>query len=200
MKFDVQNYPYNSKRNVIFSKNGMCASGNPQASAAGLDILKKGGNAVDAIVAMAAALPIVEPTGNGIGADNFALIHMNGKLYGFNGSGPSPKSLSYEALKARGYDKIPSYGVEPIDVPGAPAGWAAIHERFGTLSFEEVLQPAIDYARFGYVVQPNVARLWDEAFTTYSKFKDNPQFQPWFDTFADKGRPYEAGEIFKSED
>ncbi len=200
MKFDVQNYPYNSKRNVIFSSNGMCSSGNPHASAAGLDILKKGGNAVDAIIAMAAALPIVEPTGNGIGADNFALIHMDGKLYGFNGSGPSPKALSYEALLERKHDKIPSYGVEPINVPGAPAGWASIHEKFGTLSFEEVMQPAIDYARNGYVVQPNVARLWVEAFNNYSKYKDDPQFQPWFDTFADKGRPYHAGEVFKSED
>lgn len=200
MKFDVQNYPYNSKRNVIYSKNGMCASGNPQASAAGLDILKKGGNAVDAIIAMAAALPIVEPSGNGIGADNFALIHMDGKLYGYNGSGPSPKKLCYDALKERKHDKIPSYGVEPINVPGAPMGWAEIHERFGTLDFEEVLEPAINYARDGYVVQPNVARLWEEAYNTYSKFRDKKEFQPWFDTFAKGDGPYEAGDIFKCED
>lgn len=200
MKFDVLDYPYPSKRNVVYSKNGMCASGNPQSSAAGLDILKKGGNVADAIVAMASTLPVVEPSGNGIGADNFLLIHMDGKLYGLNSSGPAPKALDYYALKKRGYDKIPSYGVEPIDVPGAPAGWVAINERFGKLDFKEVLKPAINYARNGYVVQPNVARLWDEAFEIYSKYKDDPQFHPWFETFADKGRPYYPGEIFKSED
>lgn len=200
MKFNLQDYPYNSKRNVVIAKNGMCSSGNPQASAAGLDILKRGGNAVDAIIAMATALPIVEPTGNGIGADNFALIHMDGKLYGFNGSGPSPKALSYEELVKRGHEKIPSYGSEPINVPGAPDGWAQIHERFGRLKFEQVLEPAISYARNGYVIQPNVGRLWDEAFGIYSKFKGDPQFDPWFETFADKGRPYRTGEVFKSED
>lgn len=200
MKFDVQNYPYNSKRNVVYSKNGMCASGNPHASAAGLEILKKGGNAVDAIIAMASTLPVVEPTGNGIGADNFAIIHMNGKIYGYNGSGPAPKDLSYEKLKERGYDQIPSYGVEPIDVPGAPKGWADIHERFGKLDFEEVLQPAISYARDGFVLQPNVARLWQDAFDTYSKFRDKKEFDPWFDHYSKDGKSYQAGQIFKSED
>lgn len=200
MKFNVQDYPYNSKRNVIYAKNGMAASGNPQASAAGLEILRRGGNAIDAAVAMAAALPVVEPTGNGIGADCFALIYFEGKLYGLNSSGPAPKGLSYDSLVEKGYDKIPSYGVHPIDVPGSPAGWAAMSERFGKLPFEEVLQPAIDYARDGYVIQPNVARLWDEAYTTYSKFKDKAEFKPWFDTFSHNDGPYSAGEVFKSED
>lgn len=200
MKFDNLNYPYNSKRNVVMAKNAMCASGNPQASAAGLEILKQGGNAVDAAIAMAATLAIVEPTANGIGGDNFAIIHMNKKIYGFNGSGPSPKSLSHNALTARGHKSIPIYGVEPITVPGAPAGWASIHEKFGKLSFSEVLQPAINYARDGYVVQPTVAKYWKVAFEKFLKFKDEPQYKPWFDLFTKNGQPYMAGEIFKSED
>lgn len=200
MKFDVQSYPYSSKRNVIYSKNSMAASGNPQVSAAALEILKKGGNAVDAIIAMAVTQTVVEPTGNGIGSDNFALIHMDGNLYGLNGSGPSPKKLTRKALVDRDYESIPSYGVEPINVPGTPAGWAAMHEKFGSLDFEELFKPAIKYAREGYVVQPNVARLWDEAFEIYSKQEKKEEFKPWFDTFSKDGRAYQAGEVFKSED
>lgn len=200
MNFDALNYPYNSKRNIVYAKNGMCASGNPQASQVGIDILKKGGNAVDAAIAMASTLAIVEPTSNGIGSDNFAILHMNGKLYGFNGSGPSAKLISYKELKNRGFDSIPKHGVIPVNVPGAPAGWAEIHNKFGVLNFQEVMQPSIDYARHGYVVQPTVAKYWKKTFNDYLKFKEDPQFKAWFDTFADKGRPYLAGEVFKSEE
>ena len=129
IKFDPQNYPYPSKRNVVYARNGMCNAGNPHAASAGLQTLLKGGNAVDAAVAMASAMPVVEPTGNGLGAACFVIHGHEGKMYGLNASGPAPKSLSVAALKDRGFEKIPSYGVEPIDVPGAVAGWMTLHER-----------------------------------------------------------------------
>lgn len=106
IKFDPQNYPYPSKRNVVYARNGMCNAGNPHAASAGLQTLLKGGNAVDAAVAMASAMPVVEPTGNGLGADCFVILWYEGKMYGLNSSGPAPKSLSVAALKDRGFEKF----------------------------------------------------------------------------------------------
>ena len=132
--------------------------------------------------------------------DNFALIWYKDKLYGLNSSGFAPKSISVAALKERGHTKIPSYGVIPINVPGAPAGWVAMNQRFGNLSLEECMAPAIDYAENGYAVAPNVGRLWDEAFNIYSQFKDSEEFAGWFDTFAPKNRPFKIGEVFRNQD
>ena len=187
LNFDAQDYPYASKRHVVYARNGMCNAGNPHAASAGLQVLLKGGNAVDAAVAMASAMPVVEPTGNGIGADCFAIVWFKGRMYGLNASGPAPMANSVAALKARGHEKIPSYGVEPIDVPGCVGGWAALHERFGSMPLEEVMAPAIRYAEEGYPVTPNISRLWEEAFNIYSKYRDRPEFKGWFDTFAPNG-------------
>lgn len=200
IKFDPQNYPYPSKRNVVYARNGMCNAGNPHAASAGLQTLLKGGNAVDAAIAMASAMPVVEPTGNGLGADCFVILWYEGKMYGLNASGPAPKSLSVAALKDRGFEKIPSYGVEPIDVPGAVAGWMTLHERFGKLPLEEVMAPAIRYAEEGYPVTPNISRLWQEAFENYSKYRERPEFQGWFDTFAPNNTWLKPGEMFRCPD
>ena len=200
IKFDPQNYPYPSKRNVVYARNGMCNAGNPHAASAGLQTLLKGGNAVDAAIAMASAMPVVEPTGNGLGADCFVILWYEGKMYGLNASGPAPKSLSVAALKDRGFEKIPSYGVEPIDVPGAVAGWMTLHERFGKLPLEEVMAPAIRYAEEGYPVTPNISRLWQEAFENYSKYRDRPEFQGWFDTFAPNNTWLKPGEMFRCQE
>ena len=127
-KFDAQNYPYASKRSVVYAKNGMVCVGNPTAASAGLQTLLKGGNAIDAAITVATCQPVVEPTGNGLGSDCFALIWYKGKLYGINGSGPAPMAASIAALKERGFDKIPPYGVEPINVPGAVGAWMEIHK------------------------------------------------------------------------
>ena len=153
MQFDAQDYPYASKRHVVYARNGMVCAGNPTATAAGLKTLLKGGNAIDAAVTVATTLPVVEPTGNGLGADCFAIIWYKGKMYGINASGPAPKANSIAALQARGYDKIPSYGVEPINVPGAVAGWMAMHERFGSLDLGGNARQAgksIDIGAFEY--------------------------------------------------
>ena len=125
MKFDTQKYSYASRRTVSFAKNGMVATSSPLPAQVGLDVLKKGGNAIDAAVATAAALSVIEPTSNGIGADSFALIWYKGKLYGLNGSGRSPRLISGEKLLEKGLKAVPSDGWDPVMVPGTPSAWAS---------------------------------------------------------------------------
>lgn len=200
---DLNFNPYTKKhpsiRNQIYAKNGMVATSHPLAAQAGLDIMKKGGNAIDAAIATAAMLTVVEPTSNGIGGDAFALIWLKNKLWGINSSGPSPKSISADELIEKGYKEMPAYGLIPVTVPGVPAAWAELSKKFGKLPLSETLQPAIDTAREGHAVTPTVARFWKKAF---DKFKENlkgEEFEPWFDTFAKEGKTPKAGEIWKSE-
>lgn len=200
MNFDPMLYDSPSRRTVVYASRGMVATGQPLAAQAGLDILKKGGNAVDAAIATAAALTVVEPTSNGIGGDNFALVWMKDELHGLNSSGQAPAAISVEALKDRGLDEIPSHGLVPVTVPGAPGGWAELSRRFGRLPFEEVLAPAIGYAEDGYPVSPTVARHWASAFRSYSQKLEGEVFQGWFDTFAPQGRAPRAGEIVRLPD
>lgn len=195
---DYLHYPYPSRRMVTFAANGMVATSQPLAAQAGLDILKKGGNAIDAAIATAACLTVVEPTSNGIGGDAFAIVWTNGKLYGLNASGYSPKSISLEAVKERGYTEIPEHGWIPVTVPGAPAAWAALSKRFGKLPLTEVLKPAIEYAENGYPVSPTLGKYWQAAFQTYKKTLKGPEFASWFATFAPNGRAPKIGEIWAS--
>lgn len=191
---------YPSKRNVVYARNGMVATSQPLAAQAGLDILKKGGNAVDAAIATAACLTVVEPTSNGIGGDAFALVWMKDKLYGLDGSGPAPKSISIEQIRKLGYEKIPKFGWIPVTVPGAPAAWVELSNRFGKLSLKEVLQPAIDYAREGFPISPTLGKNWKKAYEIYKKELNSEEFNAWFETFAPKGRAPEVGEIWSSLD
>ena len=124
MKFDTQKYSYASRRTVSFAKNGMVATSSPLPAQVGLDILKKGGNAIDAAVATAAALSVMEPCSNGIGADSFALIWYQGKLYGLNGSGKSPYLISGEKLLEKGCKAVSGDGWDPVMVPGTPRMWS----------------------------------------------------------------------------
>ena len=160
----------------------------------------KGGNAIDAAITVATCQPVVEPTGNGLGSDCFALIWYKGKLYGINGSGPAPRAASIAALKKRGFDKIPPYGVEPINVPGAVGAWMEAHKKFGKLPIKTVMEPSINYAENGYPVSPNMSRLWEEADGFYTKYKDRPEFKGWFDTFEPNGHWLQPGEVFKNPD
>lgn len=126
VKYDPHYYPYPSRRNMMYASRGMVCASHPLAAQAGLDVLKKGGNAVDAIVATAAALTVVEPTANGIGSDAFAILWKDGKLRGFNSSGPIPRALSLDVADAKGWTApssdghLPTYGWTPATVPGAP--------------------------------------------------------------------------------
>jgi gamma-glutamyltranspeptidase/glutathione hydrolase len=148
-----------ASRSEVIAASGMAATSQPLATQVALDILKRGGNAIDAAIAANAVLGVVEPTGCGIGGDLFALIWSaeRDKLYGLNASGRSPRSLKLEYFKDNGYDVIPPFGPLPVSVPGCVDGWFEMHEMFGRLSIREILQPAINYARNGFPVTELIA-------------------------------------------
>ena len=141
-------------RSPVLAEHGMVCTSHPLASQIGLDILKQGGNAIDAAIAANAALGLMEPTGCGVGGDLFAIVWdaKTQKLYGLNGSGRSPKSMSLDTLKAMGLEKIPAYGPLPVSVPGAVDGWTSLHDKFGSMPLKKILAPAIGYAEEGFPV------------------------------------------------
>jgi gamma-glutamyltranspeptidase / glutathione hydrolase len=192
----MNNYPYASKRTVVYAKNGMVATSQPLAAQAGLDILKLGGNAIDAAIAVAACLTVVEPTSNGIGGDNFALVWHQNKLHGLNSSGSAPSSLSFDALKNRGLSEIPRFGFVPVTVPGAVAGWAELSKKFGKLPFADVLKPAISYAKNGFTVSPTVAFYWKRAHQIYKTHLTDPMFSHWFKTFTNDDQAPNEGDLW----
>ncbi|MHA2289017.1 MAG: gamma-glutamyltransferase, partial [Promethearchaeota archaeon] len=147
-------------RSAVHAKNGLVASSQPLASSAGIQMLKSGGSACDAIVAMAAVLNVVEPFSTGIGGDAFALIYVPGEdsPIGINGSGFSPNKLTYDYfVTEKKLTEIPLTGILPITVPGAVSTWGLLHQRFGSLPWDEVLRPAINYAINGFPVSPLIA-------------------------------------------
>lgn len=198
MKHDPLYYPYPSQRMTVYAKKGMVATSQPLAAQAGLDIIKRGGNAIDAAIATAACLTVLEPTSNGIGSDAFALVWVKGVLHGLNSSGPAPHELSIEAVQALGHTEMPKFGFTPVTVPGAPAAWAALSAKFGRLPLTEVLAPAIDYAENGYPLSPVLGRYWKAALQNDLKELKGEQHQAYFDTFAPGGRPPEIGEMWQS--
>lgn len=193
-------YPFSSRRIVTVGKNGMVATSQNLAAQAGLDILKKGGNAIDAAIATAACLTVVEPTSNGIGGDNFALVWMKGKLHGLNSSGPSPGSLSIEHLEKAGYKEIPRFGWFPVTVPGVPGGWAELNRRFGKLTLAETLSPAVKYAEEGFPVSPHVSSNWIRAWKIYKEQLTGECYTSWFNTFAPGGKAPVSGEVITMKD
>ena len=163
-------------RSEVIAVNGMAATSHPLATQTAISILKNGGNAVDAAIAANAVLGLVEPTGCGIGGDLFAIVWNANekKLYGLNSSGPAPSGISIDKLKEVGINKIPPYGALPVTVPGAVAGWSALHKKFGTLDFELLFTDAINYAENGFPVTELIAYYLNrssEVFTTYPNFK-----------------------------
>ena len=197
-------YVYPSRRAVTYSRNGMAATSVPLGAAVGTEILRMGGNAVDAAVGMAAAMTVLEPPSNSLGGDAFALIWMEGKLYGLNASGRAPRTLTAEQLRREGYESVPNRGWYPVMTPGAAAGWAEAVGRFGRLSLPEVLAPAVRYAREGYPVAETTARLWQDTYeeivARYGNESACPEeFKGWFRVFAPEGHAPAAGEIWRSE-
>lgn len=159
MQFD---YEFRSRRSNVMSTHGMVATSHPQASLAGLEILKSGGSAADAAVAAAAALNVVEPIGSGIGGDCFAL-YWDAKekaVFALNASGPSAKGSSLTDLLVAGYKQYPLYTGHAVSVPGTVAGWDALLKRFGRMSFSDVLTPAINLAFEGYPVTEWISSGW----------------------------------------
>ena len=164
-------------RSEVIAQNGMVATSHPLATQIGLDILKNGGNAIDAAIAANIALGLMEPTGNGIGGDLFVILWDadSQKLYGLNASGPAPKSLSIDYFKDNNLTKIPSYGPLPVTVPGAVDGWIKLHERFGSVKFKDLFTPTINYARNGFPITETIAFYFkssSERFKSYPNFKD----------------------------
>ena len=201
-EFDPLRQKYPSQRYPIYAAGGMVNCSVPMASAAGLDALKNGGNAIDAIVAAAATLTVAEPTDNGLGADAFAIVwsERDRKLYGLNSSGPAPMGVSAEAILASGMDdhgNMPSLGWAPVTVPGAVKAWKALTHRFGKRTIKENLQPAIHYAKDGYAISPNEANGWQRAYRSYLKRLTAPCFKSWFDTFAPEGKVPQFGDLVK---
>ncbi|MFT5709039.1 MAG: gamma-glutamyltranspeptidase/glutathione hydrolase, partial [Oceanospirillaceae bacterium] len=190
--------PYASNRSVMYAKKAMVATSQPLAAEIGLDILKKGGNAIDAAIATAAALTVVEPTGCGIGGDAFALVWFKNKLHGLNASGQAPQKLTPQELKQQGHQEMPLYGWLPVTVPGTPASWIALSKEFGVLPFKDLLQPAIDLAAEGFPVSPVISYLWKRSFDNFKGKFTQESTSHWFSTFAPRGRAPHAGEIFSS--
>ena len=197
LTFDAQNFPYASRRNVVYAQRGMVATSQPLAAQAGLQALQAGGNAIDAAIAAASALSVLEPTANGIGGDAFALVWHGGKIHGLNASGPAAANSSLESFTRLGHTQMPKYGPLAVTVPGTPAAWAAMAQRFGRLPLTTSMAPAIQYAREGFPVSPSVAYAWQQATKVFRQHLTEPHFQSWFDTFSPERAP-EAGEVWRS--
>ena len=183
-------------RSEVIAENGMVATSHPLATQIGLDILKNGGNAIDAAIAANAAIGLMEPTGNGIGGDLFAIIWMENdkKLYGLNASGRSPKNLKLDYFKNNNFTKIPAYGPLPVSVPGCVDGWFEMHEKFGNLKMKEILEPAIFYAENGFPVSELVSYYLKISARNFSKY---PNFN---ETYLIDGFAPIKGQIFKNKD
>lgn len=181
-------------RSEVIAQNGMACTSQPLATQVALDILKAGGSAVDAAIAANALLGLVEPTGNGIGGDLFALVWdaKTQQLYGLNGSGRSPYNLSLDYFKQNNIEKIPSLGPLPVSVPGCVDGWFELHQKFGRLPMTEILQPAIQYARNGFPVSELIAYYWQSNARALQKY---PGFE---EIFMPNGKAPAKGEIFKN--
>lgn len=184
-------FPYPSQRMPVLARN-VVATSQPLAAQAGLDMLRNGGNAVDAAVATAIALTVIEPTSNGIGSDAFALVWAGGGLHGLNASGRSPAGLSVDHFK--GADAVPMLGWDPVTVPGAVSAWVALSRRFGALPLERLFQPAIEYATEGFLVAPQTAYYWGKG---QARYKDFASYQQ---TFCPGGRAPRAGQRFVAPD
>ena len=181
-------------RSEVIGQNGMAATSHPLATQTAIDVLKSGGNAIDAAIAANAVLGLVEPTGCGIGGDLFAIVwdEKTNQLYGLNSSGPASKKMSIDYVKQQGFEKIPAYGALPVTVPGAVAGWSALHDKFGKLPFENLFNNAIDYANNGFPVTELIAYYLERS---SSVFKDYENFSS---VWMPSGATPKKGEIFKN--
>ena len=209
-----------ASRSEVIGQHGMVATSHPLATQIGIDVLKKGGTAIDAAIAANIALGLMEPTGSGIGGDLFAIVWdaKEQKLFGLNASGPAPQSISLDYFKQQKLAKIPPFGPLPVTVPGAVDGWVKLHEKFGNQSFASLFEPTIGYARKGHPVTETIAYYLDrskEIFKQYPNFSDvwmkdgettgkgdifkNPQLAKTLEIIAEKGRAgFYEGEVAKT--
>ncbi len=181
-------------RSEVIAQYGMACTSQPLATQVAIDILKKGGSAVDAAIAANAMLGLVEPTGNGIGGDLFAIVWdaKTQKLYGLNASGRSPKSLTLKYFKDKGIKHIPALGPLPVSVPGCVDGWFELHGKFGKLKMQEVLQPSINYAKEGFPVSELIAFYWKR---NAERLKE---YEGFAEIYMPNGKTPAKGEVFKN--
>jgi gamma-glutamyltranspeptidase/glutathione hydrolase len=207
--------PYQGRK-PVYAPRGAVATSQPLAAAAGLDVLRRGGNAVDAAIATAVALTVVQPGSNDIGGDLFALVWDGAALHGLNASGRAPAALTLDLVRDRAAgapvpaalggaqadvaEAFPARGWLPVTVPGAPAGWRDLHERFGALPFADLFADAIGYAEHGYPVPQAVAAGWDRAVRLLHAGLAGPEFAEWSRVFAPGGRAPRAGERWRNPD
>lgn len=184
-------------RSEVIAQNGMACTSQPLASQVAIDILKKGGSAIDAAIAANACIGLMEPTGSGMGGDLFAIVWdaKTQKLYGLNASGRSPKSLTLEALQGKGLKHIPATGPLPVSVPGCVDGWFELHSKFGKLKMEELLQPAINYAENGFPESEVIAYYLQRSAALFSDEKQYPNFK---ETYTLNGKPLQKGDVFRN--
>ena len=204
MNLDLDHLPWPSRREPVFAANGAVATSQPLAAQTGLDVLRAGGNAVDAACAAAVALTVVEPTSNGIGGDLFALVWDGSKLHGLNSSGRAPRALDAGRIRGLGHAEMPELGWLPVTVPGIPAGWQALLERFGRADRERVYRAGIGYARDGFAVSPVVADSWARFLQRIDgparTSELGPQLAGWGAVFARDGRTPATGERWRLPD
>jgi gamma-glutamyltranspeptidase/glutathione hydrolase len=183
-------------RSMVITRDGIVATSHVQASVAGAQVLAKGGSAVDAAIAANAVLGVTEPMMNGMGGDLFAIYWeaKTGKLYGLNSSGWAPQGLTLERLKAKGAGEMPYRGIDAVTVPGAVAGWSALHSRFGKLAWKEIFQPAIYYADRGYPVPELIHGFWEGSLDAISGDPESRR------VYMPNGKAPGIGQIFSNPD
>jgi gamma-glutamyltranspeptidase / glutathione hydrolase len=190
----VEKYAFPSRRSNVMARQGLVATSQPLAAQAGLAVLQAGGNAVDAAVATAATLCVVEPCSTGIGGDAFALIWIadEQKLYGINASGPAPLALSADFVRSQGHTTMPTLGPLTITVPGSLRGWQLALERWGSLGLDRLLRQPIDYATNGFPVSQRIAGAWQRSQAKMSAHSDSKR------VWVPGGRTPQAGELFRN--
>jgi len=182
-------------RSDVMARHGMVCTSQPLATQIGIDILKKGGSAVDAAIAANAALGLMEPTGSGMGGDLFAIVWdaKTKRLYGLNASGRSPKALTLAIFKEKGLKEIPPFGPLPVTVPGCVDGWFSLHERFGKLPMKDILEPTIQYAEEGFPVTEVIGYYFGRSVEYFSKKFPNVK-----ETYMSDGEPPYKGKVFRN--
>lgn len=200
MQLNLDDLVKAGRNQPVLAANGMVATSQPLAVQAGLAMLMEGGNAVDAAVAAAAAIAVVEPNTNTIGGDAFALVWDGARLHGLNGSGRAPMSLTLDAVRERGHDTIPGLGWLSVTIPGAPAAWRDLHSRFGKLPFERVMTPAIHYAEHGFPPSPVSVAGWRRQVDDVAHTRQGPEYAAFLDLYGPGGRAPKVGEMWRSPD
>jgi gamma-glutamyltranspeptidase/glutathione hydrolase len=197
MRLSIDNYPFPSRRLPVLARSGVVATSEPLAAQAGLRTLQRGGNAVDAAIATAAALTVVEPTCNGVGGDAFAMVWDGGDLHAINGSGRALSAHTPDLFAALGQERVPMRGWLPVTVPGAPAAWRDLHQRFGRLPFEVLFEPAVEYATEGFPVGPVTAMRWATSADIHAAEAGlDPALKPWREAFTRDGHAPQAGDVW----